>query len=57
MPELPTADELTKGIAAAIQAHDFEAVLAMLHVLAVVDPHAAQDVLDTIELGTRLASA
>jgi hypothetical protein len=45
------ADRLTEGIANAIRAHDFDAVAGLLKVLAITDPHRAQAVYDTLELG------
>ena len=36
-----TPDQVTAGIARAIKAHDFEAVVVLLKVLAVKDPHKA----------------
>jgi len=55
MSDLPTADEITDGIARAIAKRDFEAVDGLLRLLAVVDRYCAQDVLDTIRLRTSLA--
>jgi len=45
-----SASDLLIAIHAAIRARDFEAVAAFLHVLAVKDPHAAQDVLNIVEI-------
>jgi hypothetical protein len=42
--------DLLTAIHLAISARDFEAVSALLHVLAVQNPRAAQDVLDIVEL-------
>jgi hypothetical protein len=42
--------DLLTAIHLAISAHDFEAVSAFLHVLAVQNPRAAQDVMDIVEL-------
>jgi len=46
-----TAEELTEGIASALQARDLPAAVALLKMLACTDPVQAQAVLDTIELG------
>ena len=40
MAEL-TAAQITEGIAAAIRAHDFEAAISLLRLLAAKDPHGA----------------
>ena len=46
---LPTAEQLMDGIARALKAQDFEAVVALLHALAVVDPASAETICETIE--------
>lgn len=46
---LPTAEQLMDGIARALKAHDFEAAVALLHALAVVDPASAEIIYETIE--------
>lgn len=43
-----TADQLTQGIAKAIEVHDFEAVADLLRILTTVDPHRAETILATI---------
>lgn len=48
-----TADEIVAVIPKVLD--DPEAVYALLRLLAVRDPHKAQEVLDTIELGLYLA--
>lgn len=48
-PDL-TADDLTTGIANAIQANDLGAVRDMLHALALIDPHRAQFIYDALTL-------
>jgi hypothetical protein len=50
---MPTAGELTEGIARALKARDMPAVVALLKWLAVIDPVQAQLVYDTIKLGMR----
>jgi hypothetical protein len=42
--------DLLTAIHLAISARDFEAVAALLHVLAVQNPRAAQDVLNIVEI-------
>lgn len=37
-----TADEICTGIASAIKAHDFPAVIGLLKLLALQDPHQAE---------------
>jgi len=43
-------NDLLIAIHRAVEARDFEAVAAFLHVLAVKDPHAAQDVLYLVKI-------
>jgi hypothetical protein len=50
-----SANDLLIAIHRAIEARDFEAVAAFLHVLAVKDPHAAQDVLDLVAVAKLVA--
>ncbi len=50
-----TADQLTESIAKALKARQVDAVPPLLRLLAVVDPHRAQDVLDTISAGMMIA--
>jgi hypothetical protein len=45
------ADTLVKVIEQALKDRNFKAVAAGIKVLATVDPHKAQDVLDTIQAG------
>jgi hypothetical protein len=45
------AGTLVKVIERALKDRDFKAVTAAIKVLATVDPHKAQDVLDTIQAG------
>lgn len=52
--ELSTAQALTAAIAAAIRDRDFRAVEALIGLLALTDPHAAQRVLDTIQAAAQL---
>jgi hypothetical protein len=51
LPEF-TSEQLLSGISAAVEAHDWDAVAALLRRLAVVDPHQAQGVLDLITAAT-----
>ncbi len=46
---LPTAEQLMDGIARALKALDFEAAVALLRVLAVVDPASAETICQAIE--------
>ena len=58
MADIPwTADQLTEAIRCALRARDMEAVAYFLRLLAVVDPHRAQDVYDTLQLGLTIAGA
>jgi len=50
----PTADDLMEAISLAIQALDFLAVRALTRRLAVVDPIAARNVLDVIDLAMEM---
>jgi F0F1-type ATP synthase delta subunit len=52
-----TAEQLTEGIANALKAHNMEAVKDFLTVLAFVDPHRAQDVMDMLQAGIMIAEA
>ena len=45
-----TSDQLLAGIHRALKARDFEGVAALLRILAVQDPHAAQAVLDALSI-------
>lgn len=47
-PDKRDSESLCEGIAAAIGSHDFEAVIALLTVLALADPRKAQTVHDMI---------
>ena len=49
------ADELTEGIASAMKARDFPAVVAMLRELTVVDVRRAAIVMDAINTGMMVA--
>lgn len=55
LPEY-TADQLTEGIANALHAKNFQAVHDFLLALAFKDPHRAQLVLDTINVGLAIGS-
>ncbi len=55
MPEY-TSDQLVGGIHNAIKAGAMDAVEAFLKILAVQDPHRAQDVMDTLKIGLLLAA-
>jgi hypothetical protein len=44
-----TAEQLTGAIATAIKTRRFEEVSALLHLLALQDPHQAQAILDTVD--------
>ena len=58
MSEIPwTAEQLTGGIANALKARNFEAVVDFLRLLVVVDPQRAQDVWETLQLGIALGGA
>ncbi len=46
---LPTSEQLMEGIARALKARDFPAAVALLHVLAVVDPASAETICEAIE--------
>jgi len=48
-PDKRPPDDLCEGIAAAIRARDFEAVNALMTVLAFADPAKARTVLDVVE--------
>lgn len=50
-------DTLDRLIRAALAAHDFECVVTALRLLAVVDPHRAELLHDTMLLGLSLAKA
>jgi len=50
-----TADQIIEGITKALQGHDVEAVPGLIRLLAIKDPHRAQKVMDTIELGIFIA--
>lgn len=45
-----STEQLLEGIRRAVEARDFDAVAAILRLLAVQDPHAAQAVLDTVSM-------
>lgn len=51
----PTAEQLTDAIARALHDGNVDAVEGLLRMLAVVDPHRAQDVYDTIQAGLAIA--
>lgn len=46
---LPTAEQLMEGMACALKAQDFEAAVALLRILEVVDPVSAETICETIE--------
>ncbi len=46
---LPTPEQLMEGMARALKAQDFEAAVALLRILAVVDPRSAETICETIE--------
>lgn len=48
------AERLTEEIAGALHEHDIELVRALLLVLAVTDPHRAQEVYDMIQAGLEI---
>lgn len=54
-PRTYTADELVYAIGLALEARDFEAAVALLKMLAVVDPRQAQAVLDVVRIAVVLA--
>jgi hypothetical protein len=43
-----TADQIMQGISAAIKARDFEAVVALIKMLAIVDPQQAEIVYESM---------
>ena len=49
-----TTDQIVETIGAALRAGDMRGVEACLRVLAVQDPHRAQDVLDVLNVGLSL---
>lgn len=49
-----TSGQLYDAIISALQDGEVRAVPGLIRMLAVVDPHAAQEVLDTLELGLRI---
>lgn len=52
-----TPEQLTEAIAAAIRDRDFPVIPYLVTLLAVKDPEAAQQVLDTIEVGLETGRA
>lgn len=51
-----SASQIELAIHSAMRAHDMPAVVSLLHVLAVKDPHRARLLLDIIELASEVAS-
>lgn len=52
---MTTAEQIEQGIANAIGDREFGVVPSLIKLLAVKDPHRAQAVLDTLEIGLSIA--
>jgi hypothetical protein len=50
-----TPDQLEKCVHRALKARDVQAVEGYLQLMALKDPHRAQDLIDTLKVGIRLA--